>query len=131
MSCLRWRSRKARKECAKLEELQRLAGVDIRQDIAASLGSELTIAMDGPMIPIPSWKAILEVNKPDRLQQTIEKLVAAFNTEAQKHGKASPSRRRRFPVSRRRTRSATGQAPVTEIHYLYSDGYLSPDYERN
>ena len=35
-------------EAAKLEELQQLAGVDIQQDIAASLGSEATFAVDGP-----------------------------------------------------------------------------------
>ena len=42
---------------AKLEELQRLTGVDLKQDIAASLGSEMhdSLSMD-PMLPIPSWK---------------------------------------------------------------------------
>ena len=33
---------------AKMEEMQRFTGVDIRLDIAASLGSEETFAMDGP-----------------------------------------------------------------------------------
>jgi ferric-dicitrate binding protein FerR (iron transport regulator) len=111
---------------AKLEEIQRLAGVDIRQDIAASLGSELTIALDGPMIPIPSWKAILEVNKPDRLQQTIEKLVAALNTEAQKHGQGVAVTADAVVSGQPKTYTikATGQAPVTEVHYLYTEGYL-------
>jgi hypothetical protein len=111
---------------ARLEELQRLAGVDIRQDIAAALGSELTVALDGPMIPIPSWKAILEVNKPDLLQQSIQKLVTALNIEAQKQGQgialtldpAVSGQPKTYTIK------AAGQAPITEIHYLYSDGYL-------
>ena len=71
---------------AKIEEMQRLTGVDLKLDIAASLGSEATFAIDGPMLPIPSWKLIVEVNQPDRLQLAIQKLVTAVNTEAQKNG---------------------------------------------
>jgi hypothetical protein len=111
---------------AKLEELQRMAGIDIRQDIAAALGSELTVALDGPMVPIPSWKAILEVNQPDRLQQTIQKLVTALNIEAQKHGQgvaltvdpAVSGQPKTYTIK------ATGQSPIAEVHYLYTDGYL-------
>lgn len=111
---------------AKLEELQRLTGVDIRQDIAASLGSEMTIALDGPMVPIPSWKAIVEVNKPDRLQQSIEKLVTAINSEGQKHGQGVTLTTDPVVSGQPKTYTikATGQTTAPEIHYLYSDGYL-------
>ena len=81
---------------AKLEEIQRTTGVNIKQDIAAALGSELTVALDGPMLPVPSWKMILEVNQADRLQQSIEKIVVAMNTElAQARSEQSRSPRKR------------------------------------
>jgi len=113
-------------ELAKLEELQRLTGVDLKQDIAAALGSEMTIAMDGPMIPIPSWKAIVEVNQPDKLQQSIQKVVTALNIEAQK--KSYSVTLLADPVvsgqPKTYTIKTTGAAAAPEIHYLYSDGYL-------
>lgn len=111
---------------AKLEELQRLTGVDLKQDIAASLGSEMTIALDGPMVPIPSWKAIIEVNQPERLQQSIQKLVTALNIEGQKNGFGVTLAADAVVSGRPTTYTikVTGPATAPEIHYLYSDGYL-------
>jgi hypothetical protein len=107
----------------KLEELQRTAGVDIKQDIAASLGSEATFALDGPMLPVPSWKLIVEVNEPVRLQQAIEKTVTAINIEAQKSSRGvvlekDPGQTQSYTIR------FTGGAGAPEVHYLYSGGYL-------
>ena len=113
-------------ELAKLEELQRLTGVDLKQDIAAALGSEMTIAIDGPMIPIPSWKAIVEVNQPERLQQSLQKVVTALNLEAQKKGYSVTLVADPVVSGQPKTYTlkTTGPATAPEIHYLYSDGYL-------
>jgi len=117
---------------AKLAELQQLTGVDIRQDIAGSLGSEATFAIDGPMLPVPSWKAIVEVNQPDRLQQAIGKAVTAMNTEAQKNGRgvvlesedATFRSQGAQAAAKLYTVRFTGTMNPPEIHYTYSDGYL-------
>jgi len=45
-------------------------GIDLREDLAATLGGEATFAVDGPMLPIPSWKLILEVYEPEILVNT-------------------------------------------------------------
>ncbi|HJW99536.1 MAG TPA: FecR domain-containing protein, partial [Terriglobales bacterium] len=42
--------------------------LDIRNDLAASLGGEAALALDGPLLPVPSWKLIVEVNDPSKLQ---------------------------------------------------------------
>ena len=35
-------------------------------EIAANLGGEVTVAVDGPLLPTPSWKVAIEVNDPAR-----------------------------------------------------------------
>ncbi len=44
----------------------------------------MTLALDGPVLPTPSWKAIIEVNDSGGLQLAIEKLVQGLNREAEK-----------------------------------------------
>jgi hypothetical protein len=61
-------------------------GLDIRQDIAAPLGGEVVLAVDGPIVPTPSWKVILEVYQPDVLQHTISRIVEEVNQLAAEHG---------------------------------------------
>ncbi len=61
-------------------------GLSIRQDIAAPLGGEVVLAVDGPIMPTPSWKVILEVYQPEVLQHTIERLIEEVNNLAQENG---------------------------------------------
>lgn len=62
-------------------------GIDLRRDLAEPLGSEYALAIDGPILPIPSWKAIFEVDEPERLQQTLELLVTRFDQQLKAGGK--------------------------------------------
>ena len=71
-----------------LEKLQAERGLDIRKDFAAPLGGEFAFAIDGPILPTPSWKMVFEVNDPEHLRQTLERVVTEVNKEAAKFGKA-------------------------------------------
>jgi hypothetical protein len=65
-----------------LEQLvlfQQLIGIDLREDFAATIGGEATFALDGPMLPVPSWKLIVEVYDPDTLMHTLERAVDLVN----------------------------------------------------
>ena len=59
--------------------------VDIRRDLIATLGNELLIAIDGPILPTPGWRIVAEVNDAARLQNTIEWIVSDMNREAAAH----------------------------------------------
>jgi hypothetical protein len=70
-----------------LDKQQADHDLDIRRDIAAPLGGEFAFAIDGPILPTPSWKMVFEVNDSAHLQQTLERVVGEVNKEAAKFGK--------------------------------------------
>jgi len=59
--------------------------ISIRDDLAASLGGDFLVSLDGPVLPTPSWKVVIEVRDSQRLEQTLEKLAQSIRSEA--HGK--------------------------------------------
>jgi hypothetical protein len=69
----------------RLAEFERENGIDIREDVAAALGGEFAVALDGPLVPIPSWKLVMEVYDPDRLQGTLEWAIGRLNELAAEH----------------------------------------------
>jgi hypothetical protein len=95
-------------------------GISVMNDLAAPLGSDLAFALDGPLIPTPSWKFAIEVNDPARLEHTIETLIAKANSA--QHG---------FTLNLTQTQTggstyyavASSRSPLT-VYYTYSDGYL-------
>jgi hypothetical protein len=48
-------------------------------ELASAFSGEVTVALDGPLLPAPSWKVIAEVDNPERLRATIAKLVESYN----------------------------------------------------
>jgi hypothetical protein len=70
-----------------LAEIERTHGINVRSDFAAPLGGEIAFAVDGPVLPLPSWKLIVEVYDAPRLQQTFERVVAEVNKYMQREGR--------------------------------------------
>jgi hypothetical protein len=100
------------------------AGIDIRNDLAAPLGGEFALALDGPAFPVPSWKLVIEVYDPNRFQATLQKLVEAHNRETAKSG-GKPLRTSQETVNGRVYYMIAGADPnpLTEFHYTFADGY--------
>ncbi len=105
-----------------LDELQQKAGFDVRKDVAATLGGEFAVALDGPAFPVPSWKLVAECYDPSHLQATLQKFVEAYNRQA---GHA-PLRTSQETVDGRTYYMIAGSDPnpLTEAHYTFADGYL-------
>jgi len=100
-------------------------GIDIRNDIASSLGGDMTIALDGPVLPTPSWKAIVEVNNSGALQLAIQKLIQDAATEAAKHNVPAPTLTQEQVGGRTFYTVRTEGASLAEEHdYVFADGYL-------
>jgi hypothetical protein len=100
-------------------------GLDLRNDLASALGGELTLALDGPVLPTPSWKAIVEVNDPGALQVAIDRLVQAVNREAQKSNQPGITLHQAQSAGRTfYTIQSQGAGLSTEYDYTFADGYM-------
>jgi hypothetical protein len=64
-------------------KMQSELGIDLRNDLAANLGGEFLFALDGPVLPTPSWKAVIEVRDSGRLETTLERLAQAIQSHIQ------------------------------------------------
>jgi hypothetical protein len=56
--------------------------INVRDDLIANLGGDFLLALDGPVLPTPSWKLVIEVNNPDQFENTLERLAQAISTLA-------------------------------------------------
>ena len=106
-----------------LQEHERGHGLKLREDFAAPLGGEFAFALDGPVLPTPSWKMVFEVYDQARLQQTFERVVEEVNKEAAAKGvgglawEQSQNGGRTFYALK-------STAFGVELHYTYASGYL-------
>ncbi len=107
-----------------LDDLQKNHGLNLRNDFAAPLGGEYAFAIDGPILPTPSWKLVFQVNDPARMQQTFEQVVTEVNKQLAKEGKQglewakSDSGGRTFYTLRAKDLGAL------ELNYVFANGYL-------
>src|SRR6476659_4627287 len=106
-----------------LDKLQSEHGLNIRDDIAAPLGGEFAFAIDGPILPTPSWKVILEVYDQAKLQNTFERAVEKLNQFSILHGKGKLSLESET-VGDRTYYSIKSADTGLEVHYTYENGYL-------
>jgi hypothetical protein len=110
----------AQQELQKAESQLR---VRLREDLAETLGGEVAVALDGPLLPTPSWKLIVEVYDPGRLQTTLQALVDRFNEEAARNGR--PGVRLEAEQADAVTYYALRSSALPfEIHYAFASGYL-------
>ncbi len=106
-----------------LGKLEAEHGLNIRNDFAAPLGGEFAFAIDGPILPTPSWKMVFEVNDPARLQQTFEHVVNELNRAAAKDGGRALSWER-ADIGGNTFYTLKSTAFGLEADYAFINGYL-------
>jgi hypothetical protein len=96
----------------------------LREDIAANLGGDTAIALDGAVLPTPAWKLIVEVHNAGALANSLEKLVQAMNEESQRKGKPGVTLQAE-DISGQKFYAVVsqdkGQKPIT---YTFASGYM-------
>lgn len=105
-----------------LAQFQAQTGVSLENDVAGSLGSELTVAVDGPLVPTPSWKVAMEVYDQAKLQTSIERLVTYASQ--QPGVEAGMVQLSKSQVNGRTYYALKSSKAPMEVHYTYVDSYL-------
>ncbi|HEY7388621.1 MAG TPA: FecR domain-containing protein [Bryobacteraceae bacterium] len=99
--------------------------LELRRQIAATLGGEFAVALDGPPLPVPSWKLVAEVDDPARFEASLEKWVAAYNQSAASEGRVQLRTGREVADGRTWYLLGWGAPnPLSEAHYTFASGYL-------
>lgn len=113
---------------AKLAELEAREGLSLRDDLAAPIGGEATFALDGPVLPTPAWKLVVEVYDEIRLQRTLEALIAKLDDRLRVAGHAG-LRLDVEVVGGRTFYAVRSLASGVAVHYAYVDAFLvvTPD----
>jgi hypothetical protein len=106
-----------------LDKIQAERGLDIRRDIAAPLGGEFAFAIDGPILPTPSWKMVFEVNDAQHLHQTLERVVTEINKEASRFSKTGLVWDR-ADISGRTYYTLRSADFGVEVNFTYVNGYM-------
>jgi hypothetical protein len=85
----------------------------VREALAASLGGEFALAIDGPIMPVPSWKVVAEVYDPAAAQyQESANRKPLVATQETVDGRTYYSL------------AVPDAGPLLEFHYTFAGGYL-------
>lgn len=107
-----------------LSEFERQKGISILDDIASPLGGEFALAVDGPLLPTPSWKLIMEVYDPATLVDSLQWLVDHVNQEMERQaGEPVLALSSEQIGGREYFRLESLQAGVA-AHFVFDNGYL-------
>jgi len=112
-----------------LAETQAKLGINFRDDLAANLGGEFLVTLDGPVLPTPSWKAVIEVRNPEQLESTLERLTQSITNlhEKGEHSVAIDS----SEIGAQRYYAVHDQTLGKVVaQYTFADGYMIMAPER-
>jgi len=107
--------------------------LEILRGLAGTLGGDVAFALDGPILPIPSWKVAVEVYEPERFQAEFEKLIAHVNERIAAEGLQGRIVLDREEIGNRTDWVVRYTAPSTDgsaaaqgnpMRYTFTDGYL-------
>jgi len=114
----------------RLEEFESMTGIWVDEDIASSLGTDFTLAVERVSIPIPEWVMVFEVISPDTLDETVHRLVDAYNQWLPPEKAEAMLVFTQEIIDGRSWNSLRAEiAPVT-LYWTYDSGYLVAAMDR-
>lgn len=106
---------------AGLAEFEKTYGLSVRDDFMATIGGEIAFALDGPLLPKPAWKVVLEVYDPAKFQWALEQALVEVNRKLEAEGQPALAIARQEKGGR--TFFTVPAGPLS-LHYTFAEGYL-------
>jgi hypothetical protein len=98
-----------------LAQFEQALKLSLKEDVLSQLAGEIAVELDDVTPPKPVWKAILRVNDPNRLRQTLNTLLSATHLAAEQFDDGG--------VTYYTVRLPYSKTPF-EISYGFVEGYL-------
>jgi hypothetical protein len=109
---------------SEMNDINAKLNLNIKQDLAAHFGGDGVIALDGPVLPTPSWKFVIEVHDADQLAASLQTLVQSLNSEAQREGKPGVSLKSEDANGQRYYAVVYGDGRAKPLYYTFVAGYM-------
>jgi hypothetical protein len=82
------------------------------------------LALDGPVLPTPAWKMVVEVHDANALATSLEHLVSGLNEEAQKHGHPGVDLKTEEVGGQRYYTVLGRETKASPMYYTFAAGYM-------
>ncbi|MBI3279794.1 MAG: FecR domain-containing protein [Acidobacteria bacterium] len=112
---------------AELRRFESETGVNVGNDIAAALGTDFTLVIERPAIPIPAWVGVAEVLQPALLESAIRRLVESGNRKSPAQHQLTLGEEN---VGGRTWRTLKSASQTTTLSWTYDRGYLVAGTDR-
>ena len=109
---------------SELNDINAKLNLNIKQDLAAHFGGDGVLAFDGPVLPTPSWKFVIEVHDDDQLAASLQTLVQSLNAQAQNEGKPGVQLSTEDENGQRYYSVVYGDGHSKPLCYTFSEGYM-------
>jgi hypothetical protein len=113
-----------------MEEFESMTGIWVDDDIASSLGTDFTLAVERISIPIPEWVMVFEVLSPDTLDETVHRLVDAYNESLPSEKAESILVFTQEIIDGRPWNSLSAEIAPFTLYWTYDRGYLIAAMDR-
>lgn len=109
-----------------LREFEKETGVSLANDVAAALGTDFTVAVETPKIPIPGWTLAIEAYRPASIVSAFERFAQAYNAKQKEAGFQVTVKRE---TANGREWTTIGLGPVS-FDLTFDRGYLVAGADR-
>jgi hypothetical protein len=107
-----------------LREFETETGINVANDVAAALGTDFTLIVERPALPLPLWVGVAEVLQPGVLDSTIRRLVDAANRKGSHHVLSQET------VNGRMWNTLKSDSGTQTLYWTYDRGYLVASTDR-
>jgi hypothetical protein len=109
---------------SEMAEAESKLNIRLKEDLMAHFGGDGAFALDGPVLPTPAWKLVVEVHDSAGLVTSIKKLVAAANQELTSKGKPGVTLASEDVSGQMFYTVQGGQTKSEPIYFTFDGGYM-------